>query len=307
MHASDADDRRDQPSALLTRKARVIWRLDRGCRVPAVGLAQVMGVYAAALAGSPAEAAGHRAPVAATRWRSRQGRDDDPGRIRTRRCGSRPSPQCVGRPCLARKAARPMQADSLADLRKIDPRLPHSRDHPLGLDDTPPIIQHRCFGMADSFFDRMNLTAMTSGYIGNEALVNGVRYPEARTSCGWIRLPPVRRFQCPCYLFEASDGRSLFVIGSVCGLLESPVEMNQIMIYAGERFEGVGRMPLRRAVRPRRRPPANRPCGCRRSPDLCGFSRSGLTAPPSPVYRPLLSWSCRRFPQRFRPSARSWL
>ncbi len=106
-----------------------------------------------------------------------------------------------------------------------------------GVDDIPLIIQDRRFRPDAQFFERMNITAVTVGYVGNVALVNGARYPEARTARGWIRLRLLDGSNARSYLLRASDGRSLFVIGSDGGLLESPVEMKEIMIYAGERFE----------------------------------------------------------------------
>jgi blue copper oxidase len=106
-----------------------------------------------------------------------------------------------------------------------------------GVDDIPLIIQDRRFGRNGQFFDRMNIIAVTSGYVGDVALVNGARYPEARTARGWVRLRLLDGSNARSYLLKASDGRSLFVIGSDGGLLESPVEMKQIMMYAGERFE----------------------------------------------------------------------
>lgn len=106
-----------------------------------------------------------------------------------------------------------------------------------GVDDIPLIIQDRRFRRDGQFFDRMNITAVTSGYVGDVALVNGARYPEARTARGWVRLRLLDGSNARSYLLKASDGRSLFVIGSDGGLLESPVETKQIMMYAGERFE----------------------------------------------------------------------
>ena len=108
-----------------------------------------------------------------------------------------------------------------------------------GIDDVPLILQDRRFRHDGQFFDRMNLTAVTSGYVGNVGLVNGVRYPEARTSRGWVRLRILDGSNARSYLLKASDDRSLFVVGSDGGLLEAPVEMKQIMMYAGERFEVV--------------------------------------------------------------------
>ena len=106
-----------------------------------------------------------------------------------------------------------------------------------GVDDIPLIIQDRRFRPDAQFFDRMNMTAVTAGYIGDVALVNGARYPEARTARGWIRLRLLDGSNARSYLLKASDDRSLYVIGSDGGLLEGPVEMKEIMIYAGERFE----------------------------------------------------------------------
>jgi len=106
-----------------------------------------------------------------------------------------------------------------------------------GIDDIPLIIQDRRFRQDGQFFERMNLTAVTNGYVGDVPLVNGARYPEARTARGWVRLRLLDGSNARSYLLKASDDRSLFVIGSDGGLLENPVEMKQIMIYAGERFE----------------------------------------------------------------------
>jgi blue copper oxidase len=106
-----------------------------------------------------------------------------------------------------------------------------------GIDDIPLILQDRRFRQDGQFFDRMNIIAATSGYVGDMPLVNGARYPEARTARGWVRLRLLDGSNARSYLLKASDDRSLFVIGSDGGLLESPVEMKQIMMYAGERFE----------------------------------------------------------------------
>jgi blue copper oxidase len=68
-------------------------------------------------------------------------------------------------------------------------------------------------------------------------LVNGALYPEARTARGWLRLRILNGSNARSYLLSASDGRSLFVIGSDGGLLNAPVELKQLPIYVGERFE----------------------------------------------------------------------
>ena len=69
--------------------------------------------------------------------------------------------------------------------------------------------------------------------------MNGARYPQARTARGWIRLRLLNGSNARSYTLTASDGRSLYVIGSDGGLLESPVELKQLLIHVGERFEVV--------------------------------------------------------------------
>lgn len=106
-----------------------------------------------------------------------------------------------------------------------------------GIDDIPLIIQDRRFKTDGHFFDRMNIISVVNGYVGTEALVNGARYPEAKTARGWIRLRLLDGSNARSYLLKASDDRSLYIIGSDGGLLENPVEVKQLKMYAGERYE----------------------------------------------------------------------
>ena len=106
-----------------------------------------------------------------------------------------------------------------------------------GVDDIPLIIQDRRFTPDGQFFDRMNIIAVTNGYVGDTVLVNGAVYPQARTARGWIRLRILNGSNARSYQLAASDGRSLYVIGSDGGLLESPVELKQLAVHVGERFE----------------------------------------------------------------------
>jgi blue copper oxidase len=106
-----------------------------------------------------------------------------------------------------------------------------------GVDDIPLILQDRRFTPDGQFFDRMNAIAVVNGYVGDIALVNGARYPEARTTRGWIRLRILNGSNARSYKLSVSDNRSLYVIGSDGGLLASPVELRQLLIHVGERFE----------------------------------------------------------------------
>jgi blue copper oxidase len=106
-----------------------------------------------------------------------------------------------------------------------------------GIDDIPLIIQDRRFTPDGQFFDRMNVIAVTNGYVGDTVLVNGARYPEARTARGWIRLRILNGSNARSYRLSSSDDRSFYVVGSDGGFLESPVELKRLLIHVGERFE----------------------------------------------------------------------
>ena len=106
-----------------------------------------------------------------------------------------------------------------------------------GVDDIPLIIQDRRFTPDGQFFDRMNAIAVTNGYVGDIALVNGARCPEARTARGWIRLRILNGSNARGYKLGISDSRAFYVIASDGGLLASPVELKELTIHAGERFE----------------------------------------------------------------------
>lgn len=106
-----------------------------------------------------------------------------------------------------------------------------------GIDDIPLVIQDRRFRSDGAFFDTMNIVTAINGYVGTRPLVNGAEYPEARTARGWVRLRVLDGSNARSYRLSASDGRSLFVIGSDGGLLERPVEVNELVLHAGERFE----------------------------------------------------------------------
>jgi blue copper oxidase len=106
-----------------------------------------------------------------------------------------------------------------------------------GIDDIPLIIQDRRFQPDAQFFDCMNAITATNGYVGDVSLVNGAHYPEARTAKGWIRLRILDGSNARSYRLSASDDRSFYVIASDGGLLSSPVELKELLIHAGERFE----------------------------------------------------------------------
>jgi len=106
-----------------------------------------------------------------------------------------------------------------------------------GVDDIPIILQDRRFSTDGNFFHRMNMVAITTGYIGDYMLVNGANYPVATTARGWLRLRLLNGSNARSYRIKASDNRPLYVIASDGGLLAEPVELRELQMHSGERFE----------------------------------------------------------------------
>lgn len=106
-----------------------------------------------------------------------------------------------------------------------------------GVDDIPIIIQDRRFEENGDFFHRFNIAAVTVGYVGDRVLVNGAQSPIARTAQGWLRLRILNGSNARSYRLKASDGRTLYVVGSDGGLLGAPVSLDELTVYAGERYE----------------------------------------------------------------------
>lgn len=106
-----------------------------------------------------------------------------------------------------------------------------------GVDDIPIVLQDRRFNGDGTFFHRFNEMAVAMGYVGDTMLVNGAMRPTARTPSGWLRLRILNGSNARNYRLAISDKRPLYVIGSDGGLLEAPVELKELPIAAGERYE----------------------------------------------------------------------
>jgi blue copper oxidase len=106
-----------------------------------------------------------------------------------------------------------------------------------GIDDIPLILQDRRFNPDGSFFHRFNEIAVAAGYVGDLMLVNGAPEPVAKTARGWLRFRILNGSNARNYRLVVADNRSLYVVGSDGGLLAAPVELKELAIAAGERYE----------------------------------------------------------------------
>ncbi|MQY05462.1 multicopper oxidase family protein [Actinomadura macrotermitis] len=104
-----------------------------------------------------------------------------------------------------------------------------------GVDDVPVIVQDRRFhhGRLEMSEDM----AGTTGFLGDELLVNGVRGPYLEVTTERIRLRLLNGSNARIYNFRFADGRRFQQVGSDGGLLPAPYTTDRVQLSPGERAE----------------------------------------------------------------------
>ncbi|SLM63036.1 MULTISPECIES: multicopper oxidase CueO [Dickeya] len=106
-----------------------------------------------------------------------------------------------------------------------------------GVDDIPVILQDKHLGSDGQIDYQLDVMSAAVGWFGELMLTNGVRYPQHQAPRGWLRLRLLNGCNARSLNMAASDGRTLYVIGSDGGLLAEPVALTSLTILMGERFE----------------------------------------------------------------------
>lgn len=147
---------------------------------------------------------------------------------------NQPAATCWYHACTPGRMARQIY-NGLAGMWIIDDeqsqKLPLPRHY--GVDDFPLIIQDK---RLDNFGNAI-YQDVTTGFMGNTLLVNGVQSPTLTVARGWIRLRLVNASSCRYYQLTNSDHRPFIVIAGDQGLLASPVPATTIGLAPGERRE----------------------------------------------------------------------
>lgn len=130
-------------------------------------------------------------------------------------------------------------AQGLAGLVLIDdtPALQLMLPKQWGVDDIPLIIQDKRFDNQGNIDYQLDVMSAAVGWFGDTLLCNGVAYPEHATPKGWLRLRILNGCNARSLNLAASDGRPLYVTGSDGGLLGEPVQLSELAMMPGERFE----------------------------------------------------------------------
>ncbi|WP_163831958.1 multicopper oxidase family protein [Spartinivicinus ruber] len=103
-----------------------------------------------------------------------------------------------------------------------------------GENEIPLVVQDKLFNSGgDQIYD------VRGGpiFLGDDMIVNGTIKPFLALSPGLVRFKILNGSNDRHYEFYFKDGRSFSVIGSDQGLLNSPIELNKITLYSGERVE----------------------------------------------------------------------
>lgn len=107
-----------------------------------------------------------------------------------------------------------------------------------GVDDIPLILQDKRLSSDGSKIEyQLDIMGAAVGWFGDTMLSNGAIYPQHAVPRGWLRLRVLNGCNARTLNLTASDRRSLYVIASDGGLLAEPVELTELPMMPGERFE----------------------------------------------------------------------
>lgn len=105
-----------------------------------------------------------------------------------------------------------------------------------GINDIPLIVQDKNFNNDGSLSNESKLFSNV-GILGDEILVNGTYSPYFEATTNLVRLRVLNASTARVYNFEFDDKRTYKLIATDGGLLESPVEIESLLLSPGERAE----------------------------------------------------------------------
>ncbi len=106
-----------------------------------------------------------------------------------------------------------------------------------GVDDLPIVLQDRIFTPDGQLFYDRSPMAMMHGSRGDLILVNGAIRPVARPPAGLVRLRLLDGANARNFKLGFSDERSFHIVANDAGWLAEPVQLTEIEIAPGERYE----------------------------------------------------------------------
>lgn len=104
-----------------------------------------------------------------------------------------------------------------------------------GVNDIPLIIQDKLFSEDGNLIEKTDIEPF--GLMGNTILVNGTYDPYLEVKESQIRFRLLNGSNVRAYHFGFDDGRTFQLVANDAGLLDSPIELDQMMLSPGERAE----------------------------------------------------------------------
>ncbi|NNS07833.1 multicopper oxidase CueO [Erwinia sp. JH02] len=107
-----------------------------------------------------------------------------------------------------------------------------------GVDDIPVILQDKRLSADGSQIDyQLDIMSAAVGWFGDTMLTNGAIYPQTGVPRGWLRLRLLNGCNARSLNLTTSDQRPMYVIASDGGLLAEPVQVSELPMLPGERYE----------------------------------------------------------------------
>ncbi|ASP29181.1 oxidase [Qipengyuania flava] len=139
----------------------------------------------------------------------------------------------------AHRRSGPQVYQGLAGMIYIRDKASEALDLPndYGVDDIPLVVQDRAFASDGSFIYSTRMRNVMMGMMGDTMLVNGVVEPVFEARSDRLRLRLLNGSNARFYRFGFDDGRSFQQIGSDGGLLEAPLQTDNVVLSPGERAQ----------------------------------------------------------------------
>lgn len=107
-----------------------------------------------------------------------------------------------------------------------------------GVDDIPVILQDKRLNNDGSKIEyELDIMSAAVGWFGDTLLTNGEIFPQHAVPRGWLRLRLLNGCNARSLNLTTSDRRPMYVIASDGGLLAEPVQISELAMMPGERFE----------------------------------------------------------------------
>ncbi len=106
-----------------------------------------------------------------------------------------------------------------------------------GIDDLTLVLQDRRFDRRGRMDYSLSMPDQMMGFLGDTMLINGQVSATAMVPRGIVRLRLLNGSNARIYTLSMSDDRAMHLVATDTGLLDKPIELNELTLSPGERYE----------------------------------------------------------------------